>query len=369
MQGNGRMVEENTLHITPFYDHLTQAMREGLMLLDFRGDIIATNQTAADLLGYTPALLIGNSVQDILSPESSELVNGEVYNHKTWARHKNGRSIPVSMTLMPVLAEIPGHKLLSLTNLVEAAQLNESLIRAQRLAGIGILTASVAHELNNPISIITATCSNLLYEAESQSLDSDRLFKFIQVIEQSAWRCARIVEVLRNYSFEDSPRMAVTDWNMIIEDALILVRHQLQGHFNVKIEVELAPNLKTIVCDHNRMTQVLINLLTNARDAMQPDGGTIFVKSWTIPIPPNPAETESTGEQFAVSITDTGCGISPDVENRLFDPFFTTKPMGKGMGLGLFIAKRIVNQHNGSISATNNPEGGATFTVILPQRQ
>lgn len=358
------MVEENIPHMTPFYDHLTQNMREGLMLLDLHGDIIATNQTAADLLGYPPALLIGNSVQDILLPESGQLVTTEVYNHKTWVRHKNGRSIPVSITLMPVLAEIPGHKLLSLTNLTEAAQLNESLIRAQRLAGIGILTASVAHELNNPISIITSTCSNLLYEAESQNLDADRLLKYVQMIEQSAWRCARIVEVLRNYSFEDSPRMAMTDWNMIIEDAMTLVRHQLQGQFNIKIEMELAPNLKTIVCDHNRMTQVLINLLTNARDAMQPDGGTIFVKSWTIP-----TDTELAGEQFAVSIKDTGRGISSDVADKLFDPFFTTKPMGKGMGLGLFIAKRIVNQHNGRIWGTNNPEGGATFTVVLPQRQ
>jgi signal transduction histidine kinase len=185
-----------------------------------------------------------------------------------------------------------------------------------------------------------------------------------------------VVEVLRNYSYDEEAQTAVTDLNMIIEDALALVRHQFYGEYNIQIETQLAQNLGTIVCDHNRMTQVLVNLLINARDAMMPLGGVIRIKSWPEP-PPTRNLSRVNGtfvgtsprEEYSFSISDSGCGVSPAIMGRIFDPFFTTKPNGKGTGLGLFVAKRIVEQHNGRIALTNNFNGGTTFTVTLPRKQ
>ncbi len=138
---------------------------------------------------------------------------------------------------------------------------------------------------------------------------------------------------------------------------------------------KLDENLKTTVLDHNRMTQVLINLLINARDAMAPNGGTVEIRSWQqeqmdekpgVAVSANGNGTHQ--EVYAFSISDTGCGIAPELLENIFEPFFTTKGSGKGTGLGLFIAKRIVQQHNGRIWAENNPLGGATFTVMLPRK-
>lgn len=251
-------------------------------------------------------------------------------------------------------------------------QISEALTRIQRLAGLGILTASVAHELNTPLSIITSTCSNLQHEVNDNSLTMSQLLKYIEMIEQSAWRAARTVEVLRNYSYDENGHTAITDLNMIVEDALTLVRHQFQGEYNVLIEKELADDFRTIVCDHNGLTQVLINLLINARDAMLPKGGTIQVKSWVVPAgsPLNGSEEKRTAvDIYAVSVSDKGSGIDPAIMDKIYEPFFTTKPQGKGTGLGLYIAKRIMKQHHGRIQASNNPDGGATFTIYLPRRK
>lgn len=357
------------------YDYLMQNVAEGMLVLDAEGIITSVNHNAASLLGYETAALLGQNCHDLL-PEASSLLNdsdnNEVRSHHITLHHQDGRSLPVNMTVTPISTKTTSSKLISITNLADVDQLNEALTHTQRLAGVGLLTASMAHELNNPISIITATCGNLLLEMEDQNLSPEQLHHYVQMIEQNAWRCARIVEVLRNYTFEDEPHVAVTDLNMIVEDGLTLVQQQFQGEFNVSIETDLAPDLKSIVCDHNRITQVLINLLTNARDAMQPDGGTIHIKTWAT-LPETTASSNSAattdGEQLAFSVRDSGHGIAPEIKDKIFDPFFTTKPNGTGTGLGLFIARRIVKQHNGRIWNENNPDGGTTFTVVLPPRQ
>jgi signal transduction histidine kinase len=264
----------------------------------------------------------------------------------------------------------------------ELERLNESLLHAQRLAGIGTLTAGVAHELTNPISIITTACANLLDELNEESVSREELAESIRLIEQSAFRCARIVDVLRHYAHDmsreesDSATIAVTSPAMVVDDALTMVEQQFRKRTRVTVEVDLQHSLTTIFCDHHRITQILINLLINARDAMQPAGGVARVRFWT-PDPANDshlidcfraASSRDPADLFAFAVADSGSGIAPGVMARLFEPFFTTKPNGQGTGLGLFICKGIVTQHGGCIYAENNPDGGATFTVVLPRR-
>jgi len=236
---------------------------------------------------------------------------------------------------------------------------NDALSHTQRLAGIGTITASVAHELNTPISIIIATCSNMKYEIEDNNLSAEQLLRYIGMIEQSAWRSARITESLRNYSADGELETAVTDLNPIIEDALQLVQQQFQGEYNIDVETDLQPNLKSVICDHNRIMQVILNLLINARDAIGERGdGVIRIRSWAI--------EDDTPFAFGFSVCDNGCGISEESMGQLFNAFYTTKPSGHGTGLGLSISRQIIEQHNGEITAVNNPDNGAMFTVKLP---
>jgi signal transduction histidine kinase len=259
----------------------------------------------------------------------------------------------------------------------ELERLNEVLLHTQRLAGIGTLTTSIAHELTNPISIIIAACNNWRDEMGDGEISSQQLARYLDLVEQSAFRCARIVDVLRNYAHNDGPTIAVTNPEAIVQDALVMVEQHFRKRANVCVEYEIDPNLGTVVCDHNRVTQVLINLLTNARDAMQPGGGTIAVRFWLLEgvgsrEDGKGAMSNANGgnhKQFAFSVRDSGHGIAPEDMDRMFDPFFTTKSNGQGTGLGLFIAQGIVVQHHGRLWAQNNPDGGATFTVILPCRQ
>lgn len=368
------MVEATNNITEQFYTHLTQSIAEGLFVLDEMGMVTSANQAAAAILGYEPDALIGRSIQEFWGDESGLLEQLESGERQCSGklRHRNGRYIPVNLSYSPLDTPATGsNKLLAITSLDDVQQLNESLSRTQRLASIGTLTASVAHELNTPISIITATCSNLQHEIEENSLSMDQLVRYVEMIEQSAWRSVRILEVLRNYSYNDAPDFSVTNLNGIIEDALTLVKHQFRGQYHINIEKELEQDLITIFCDHNRMTQVLLNLLNNASDAMEP-GGHVTIKSWSVASPPptmvNGSKPNGTF-YLAFSVKDSGHGIDPDIMDKIFNPFFTTKPNGAGTGLGLYIAKRIVDQHNGRIRAENNPEGGATFTVIIPSKQ
>jgi two-component system, NtrC family, sensor kinase len=240
----------------------------------------------------------------------------------------------------------------------QAHSLSDSLTHLQRMAGLGTLAAGVAHELTNPVSIITAAVNNLLSQVADDDLTTDQLLHYIEMVDHSAWRCARLIQTLRTYTHPETSQETPTDLNQLIQDALNLVSHQFRHQFYITIEPDLDSDLPPLFCNANQIIQVLINLLLNARDALPASGGTIRVTSRY-----RPAETA-----VSFAVRDSGLGIPPEIMVRIFDPFFTTKPPGEGTGLGLAIAAGIVEQHHGRLEAANNPGGGATFTVVLPCR-
>jgi two-component system, NtrC family, sensor kinase len=235
-------------------------------------------------------------------------------------------------------------------------RLSDSLTHLQRMAGLGTLAAGVAHELTNPVSIITAAVNNLLSQVADDDLTTDQLLHYIEMVDHSAWRCARLIDTLRTYTHPEPSQKAATELNQLVQDALNLVSHQFRRQFHITIEADLDPELPPVFCNANQIIQVLINLLLNARDALPPAGGTIQIVSRYLT-----AETA-----VSLVVRDSGLGIPPEVMERLFEPFFTTKPPGEGSGLGLAIAAGIVEQHHGRLEAANNAGGGASFTVTLP---
>jgi PAS domain S-box-containing protein len=361
--------------------------REGVLLVDAEGRIRRANRAAESLLGYGAGQLTNLSLSDfwVGSNPLSRVLAERARPVESELRRRNGDPLPVALAAVP-LADSDGDRLVTFMSRAELDRLNESLLHAQRLAGIGALTASVAHELTNPISIITATCTNLLDELRDETVDREQLVRYVELIEQSAYRCARTVEVLRNYAPDTGPGtgheigegpIAITSPEAIVQDALTMVEQQFRKQARVMVEADIQPELTTLFCDHHRLTQVLINLLVNARDALQPDGGTVRVRFWTPDLVEEPvvaAQARLLGDGydvpdlFAFSVADAGVGIPPAIIGRIFEPFFTTKPAGQGTGLGLFIARGIVEQHGGRIWAENNAGGGATLTVLLPRR-
>ena len=232
----------------------------------------------------------------------------------------------------------------------------EALLHTQRLAGIGTLTAGIAHELTNPINIITATCSNLLSQLEDESLSNEELRHYAKMIEHSAWRCARLIGTLRQYTYLNGQEFVPCELNNLVESALVLVAYEFERNYNIIFERNLARDLDQVPCDQNQLIQVLINLLINARDAMPPEGGAVRLTTGRLP----------DGQGQFVEVSDSGHGIDPELMPRIFEPFVTSKPVEEGTGLGLSIAAEIMEGHGGRIEAHNNDAGGATFTMILP---
>jgi signal transduction histidine kinase len=258
-----------------------------------------------------------------------------------------------------------------------AADGERLLANVQRLAGIGMLTAGISQELANLLSIVTTAGISLRHELQLQSGPLDETIEhYISLIERNAFRSARIVSLLQEYGSLEPPQMAITDIDTILRDALILVERQFREASNVRIAVSVPSESQSIVCDHNRIVQLLVNLLQNARDSMQESGGLVEIKvrlltrGETTDVPEMNGRPQRDGDHIAISITDEGPGILPDLQEQLFKPFVSARPGGSGVGLGLSIANQIVQEHGGDIWFSNSrgPAEGASVTVVLPVR-
>lgn len=239
------------------------------------------------------------------------------------------------------------------------------LVRSEKLAALGTLLSGVAHELNNPLSNIATSCQILSEELEH----GDPAFcrELIGEVLDEAWRARRIVRSLLDYARDRSFSGESLPLAALIEDTLRLIRGRMPVGVDVHIAVD--PGL-TVWGDRQRLQQVLINLLGNAAEAIA-GSGTVDVAAAEVPAQATAAGLtfgKCNGPAIEIVIADDGAGIPADVLPRIFDPFFTTKAIGQGLGLGLFIAFEIIEEHLGSISVASEPGHGTTFRIRLPLR-
>ncbi|NPV87692.1 MAG: PAS domain-containing protein [Anaerolineae bacterium] len=244
-------------------------------------------------------------------------------------------------------------------DITERKRSEEMLQTSQKMADLGTLAAGVAHELNSPLQIITGASEVLLGRLErGEEIDSDLLKRRLEMINQSAWRSAEIIRSLLNYARSGSGKMEYYNLNDLIREMLKLMEHQLKSWSNIYVSTELLPELPPMWCDRNQILQVLINLVSNARDAMpRPRGGRIFIQT----------QHDPQNGVIILKVSDTGAGIPQEIIRNIFDPFFTTKPLGQGTGLGLSIVLGIVNAHRGGIDVESQPGQGTTFTIYFPE--
>ncbi len=222
------------------------------------------------------------------------------------------------------------------------------LIQAEKMAAVGRLAASLAHEINNPLQAI----QNSLHLALHQGLDDARKRQFLEMAQQEVGRLVQIVRRMLDF-YRPSSAKRVVDLNRPVEDALAIASKRLQ-QAHIEVVSRLTPNLAPVRGAPNQLTQVFLNLIINAIEAM-PNGGTLWVGT----------ANHDERQQVVAAFRDSGSGIAPEMRERLFEPFNTSK--ATGTGLGLAISYGIVERHGGGIVVEMPPSGGTTFIVRLPQ--
>jgi PAS domain S-box-containing protein len=234
----------------------------------------------------------------------------------------------------------------------QAQELEQQLIASGRLVSLGVVTASMAHEFNNPLGIVMGFAQELLSEAAPDSRD----YRALKIIDEETRRCQRLIQELLQFARPRSADLCPTDVKAIIDKTMTMVTNRLYNQ-GIETKIVLDDQLPLISADPQQLEQVLVNLLFNAIDAM-PKGGHITVE----------AEFDSAGDStpaVVIMVTDDGNGIDPADLPKIFQPFFSAKK-GKGIGLGLSICDRIIQNHGGKIAVQSMPGAGTSFKIQLP---
>ncbi|MBN1114072.1 MAG: sensor histidine kinase [Oligoflexia bacterium] len=235
------------------------------------------------------------------------------------------------------------------SDLRDKEKLHQKYVHAEKLAAIGQIVSGVAHEINNPLSIILGHTQLLIEQAGTDS----EFCASLRSIEREIFRCSELLKGLLSFSrMGRSDSIESIDINTAVDEIIKLIEVQTKIK-NVNVNKQYASDLPQSVINKNQIQQVILNLCNNAIDAM-PDGGSLTV------------ETKAEEGRIEISITDTGVGMKEDVKDHLFEAFFTTKPIGKGTGLGLNLCNEIVKGHNGTINVYSSEGKGTTFNVRLP---
>jgi signal transduction histidine kinase len=285
--------------------------------------------------------------------------DGYIQNYQTQRLTKDGRRITVNLsrTLVKTDDGTPLGSTAIIKDITEKVEVDKQLYNTEKLASIGILAAGVAHEINNPLTVIlgfTDLLKDKFPEGSGEAHD-------LAIIEQNANNAKKIVENMLGFARVSEGQTDMTDVNQALDSVLTIVRHTLSSSKIELVTEEVRPNLPPVACDPREFQQVIFNLVNNAVSAMQQTGGRLSIAAWA----------EDHGVH--VRISDTGVGIPDRYRERIFDPFFTTKKVGEGTGLGLSLSYGIVKRHGGDIRFTSRAqedhpdrEGRTSFTVSMP---
>jgi len=358
LKGSQKELHEAKQHL----ERLIESSTDAIVTTDKSGKLVLFNKGAEALTGYRREEVIGRQGPVLYESEedAKEVMRrmreggGTVSAFETTFRAKDGTRIPVLISAS-ILYDKDGKEVGTVgfsKDLRERKRSEEQLIRAEKMASVGLLTAGVSHEILNPLNVIILRLYTLIGNPDTPS----EVTRYLRVMEKHANRIAKITRDLLSFSRQGEPERRLIDFNESVKRTLSLVEHGLRIQ-NIEVESKLSDELPPILADQDQLQQVVLNLLTNAKDAM-PDGGRLVLSTESVVL--------ENGEQFVeFRVEDTGPGITPEHMEKLFDPFFTTKDEGKGTGLGLSICQGIIETHGGAIWAKNGTDGGAFFVVRL----
>jgi PAS domain S-box-containing protein len=343
------------------------------------GRILRVNQRLCEITGYSEKELLSKTIQEITYPEDlpadlsmqNKMLNGQIQIYNLEKRYipKKGEPIWVNLTvslvrdktgepryLIKVVEDITARKkaeaaLQAKTN--EIKSMTQQLWQTAKLATMGELAASIAHELNNPLAILSLRIESLL----ASTAETDPARRELEVMEVEVDRMASLVANLLQFSRSGQRQVSSLDVREEVEKTLELIHSHLT-HRRINIERDFAAKLPLIQADRQQLRQLFLNLFSNASDAMS-GGGTLRIR-----ITP-----DGSSGSIRIDITDTGVGIHSTDLRHVMEPFYTTKTEGKGTGLGLAICRRIVEEHNGSIRVSSPGYAkGTRVEIKLPGR-
>ncbi|HEY6109345.1 MAG TPA: ATP-binding protein [Gemmatimonadales bacterium] len=334
------------------------ALSEGLAVVDDAGQVRRANRSLAIMVGHPLPEVIGTHLCHALLGRSHALAQmlddvrrGERPAPLTERSEVNGRTFRINAALMPGATPNQASVVL-VQDVTEQQAMEAQLIQSEKLATVGQLVSGVAHELNNPLTSIAGLSEFLLEQKELGTGDRGHL----RVIHEQAERAGRIVRNLLTFARKGPAERSHLDLNDLLQRTLLLMSYDLRLR-DVETQLELPDDLPEVVGDRHALQQVVLNLLTNAAQAVGdlPENRPRCIR----------LETWSDG-LVHLRVTDTGTGVPPSLERHLFTPFFTTKEPGHGTGLGLSISYSIVESHGGHLSYERAPQGGASFRIDLP---
>ncbi|WP_028458082.1 response regulator [Chloroflexus sp. Y-396-1] len=334
-----------------------------VLILDTDWRIVSGNQRSVQILNVTPDDLVGQPLQRWCLPQEwptiaqalQRVAQGLPQPPFTISlQHSAYESATIELNAQRLDADDQTRIVCIGRDLTERRRLEQQLIQSDKLSALGQLVAGVAHELNNPLTSISGYAQLLL---RNRTLN-DEVRADLEQIRQQAERAGRIVRNLLMFAREHKPERLATQINEVIQSTLALQVYQLRVD-NITVQLDLDPELPSTVVDPHQLQQVLLNLITNARQAMNERGSGIL----TIRTRRHEA---ADGRYIEISISDNGVGIPAQYLDKVFNPFFTTKPVGQGTGLGLSICYGIIQEHQGQIWIESREGVGTTVFIRLP---
>lgn len=341
------------------YRHLFGAASDAIMTFDSLGRFTTVNGAAEQISGYAHEELIGRFFGPLLAVEAlprallefRRALSGQAGQFETTMVHKNGerRHLTVSYACPQPSREV----ICMIRDATAEKQLQQQLMQSEKMAAIGQLVSGVAHELNNPLAAISAFAQLLMADP---TLTVDQRHSADVVISE-ARRAARIISNLLTFARQHRAEKVAADVNQVLNDTLELRLYEMNAR-GIQVVLELDERTPPVtMVDVHQLQQVLLNLLTNAEQAMMEVEGRRHRLT---------LRTRTLEDVVCLEVEDTGRGIPAGAMHQIFNPFFTTKPTGKGTGLGLSISLGIVTEHGGRIWAENTG-AGARFVVHLPR--
>jgi PAS domain S-box-containing protein len=356
-----RKMEKALSQQEEFQRYLLESFPDLILVIDLEGRYSFASSRIRDLLGRTPAEVLGKKVEDAeqeQSPEFLALCHDVGTGAKKFgfcefgARHRDGSWRTMRANASPLFdAERKASGVIvSVRDITVEKKLEQQIIQSERLAAMGQMIGGFAHELNNPLTSIIGM-AELLQEVEREETPR----KHLGMLQQQARRAADIVQNLMYFSRPPAPGRGPINVNELVQRTLHLHAYSLRKS-NISVDFLPEPALPTVTGDSHQLMQIFLNLILNAEQAIREvrDRGTLRIR-----LEKNPGSV-------LVIFQDDGPGIPDEVLPNIFDPFYTTKRPGRGTGLGLSICKAILREHGGEIEASSGPGGGAVFKVTLP---
>jgi len=343
-----------------FSENIVESINVGILAAGLDDRVESWNTQMERLSGIGRADATGRTLSELFPAalvEQFQRTRGEMRTHQLdkftidTGRGEGTFNIAIAPLISRDLKQIG--RLVIFDDITGRAELERRLVQADKLSSIGLLAAGVAHEVNTPLAVISTYAQMLA----KQVADDDQKSRMLDKIAKQTFRASEIVNSLLNFSRTGTADLTDVQLNQVIQETLALLEHQLRKAA-IDVRISLDSKLFSIRGNAGKLQQVFLNLILNARDAMEPGG--------TLQIATRSGQDKGGNEIVQVDVTDSGHGIAPEHMERIYDPFFTTKGAKKGTGLGLSVTYGIIHEHRGTIEVTSRAGEGARFHLEFP---